>query len=585
MVRILKGKAAVVGAVAASWISVSCGKSSSPAPAPAADGGDAAGDSSTSQNSYEEAVSALLSNAFPSSLALTVLSTSTGSSLRLAGDDEETGEEVDPNAKSLEQKIEDQEKIARGEADSCMPDAIGKGIARGESETCYEFDQDMIYGRNAADADYLGTLDGESASGEACLVSFSRGQVTSVMGMVDQTLGFGMAAICQHKKLNEDSSLPETGEAALDLAPALENLFGSKATVTSAKLERLEDVDDHPVYRMVIVATMGRDSIKRTIGIIHSPHDDENKEYSGTIYTIMEGVPGFAAGGGGNDGTTKFQHMSITYNRTLSDDGEPRLVAELRSAQINEDILAEHDAINDQGVLDLNVGTNIETATLGASGYGDYEGYAESNQAVNAITYVAFNLNPDSGEGNLAYWKNPGGNYYENARGFNIAVERNDDDQLAGCATSGSASTDFTAGTSIRRFLNDAEEENDLTLAPKGFWHPFMNTPTSTGTDADGSYKQRTQVSGQVTKWYVPQVSDSTAASTFVTSQNGSYITRQCFVQDADSGLYVIDTNEIDDAAGFELLDSGNTVNAAKFLALPERPERPAFENVKAEEE
>jgi hypothetical protein len=33
--------------------------------------------------------------------------------------------------------------------------------------------------------------------------------------------------------------------------------------------------------------------------------------------------------------------------------------------------------------------------------------------------------------------------------------------------------------------------------------------------------------------------------------------------------------------AGYEILDTGNTVNAAKFVALPPPPEKPQFEGVK----
>ncbi len=533
--------------------------------------------------SIESAVSALAA-AFPGSLALSVFPSETGSALRLTAE-----AEFDPNAKSMKDKVAEQEKIANGTADSCLPDSLGKEMKKMDEETCYEFDQDMIYGANDSSGTsprYLGTQDGKSSSGEACLVSFTRNQVSKVVSMIDQTLGFGMSAICQHKKLNKGAELPAIG-ASIDLAPALKDLFGSKVTVTSATLERLADREDLPVYRILIKVTVGADSIKRTIGIIHSPKDKDNKEYKGTMYTVMEGVPSFGlqnpppGGQSGPNNSDKYQHMSIVYERSETD-GQKQIIAELRSAQVNKAIAA--NAITDAGVLDLNVGTDVATGTVTSNTYGQYTGYQQSNQAVDGITMVAFNIDPDTAAGSLAYWKNPGGNYFENARGFNISIEADEaTGALGGCATSGSASTDFSKGISIRRYLNDRESSNNLTLSPKGFWHPFLNSPSASGSDSTGSYKTKTQQSSQASKWYIPDLSDTTIASNFVTQQDGSLITRQCFKQDETSGLYLIDTAKITEDAGFEILDTGNTVNAAKFVALPPPPEKPKFDGLKPE--
>jgi hypothetical protein len=557
--------------LSAQLFAVGCGQSDE-----SDEAGTTPGTSASPTASIESTVSALAA-AFPGTLALSVFPSETGSALRLTAE-----EAFDPNAKSFKDKVADQEKIANGTADSCLPDALGKQFNKAETENCYEFDQDMIYGANDSSGTsprFLGSRDGKSSSGEACLVSFTRNQVSEVVAMIDQTLGFGMAAICQHKKLNKDAELPEIGKS-VDLAAALKNLFGTKVTVTSATLERLEDKEELPVYRILIKVTIGADSIKRTIGIIHSPKDKDNKEYKGTMFTVMEGVPSFGLQNpppGGQADADKYQHMSIVYERSETD-GEKRVIAELRSAQVNKAIAA--DAITDAGILDLNVGTNVATGTLSDNTYGQYTGYQESNQAVSGITMVAFNIDPETAAGSLAYWKNPGGNYFENARGFNISIEADESTgALGGCATSGSASTDIGKGISIRRYLND--RESSLTLTPKGFYHPFLNTPTTSGSDDKGAFKTRTQQSNQVSKWYLPDLSDATLANTFITQQNGSLITRQCFKQDATSGLYLIDSTNTTEDAGYEILDTGNTVNAAKFVALPPPPEKPQFEGVK----
>jgi hypothetical protein len=348
-------------------------------------------------------------------------------------------------------------------------------------------------------------------------------------------------------------------------------LFKGKMTVTSATLERLEDVGENPLYRIIIKASLDKEGITRTIGVIHSPSNADNSEYSGTIYTVMEGVPTFMGGGqappSGGTQQVKYQLMSVTYQRTVAA-GKTTLTAELRSAQIAKSLVS--GAITSSGVLDLNVGTNIATKAVGAAGYGDYTSFTQANDAVDGITFVSFSLDPDTNEGTLAYWKNPGGNYYENARGFNISIGKNTTTALLdGCATSGSASINFTQGVSIRRYLNPAEAASKLTLAPQGFWHPFFNSANGSGTDSTGDFKTKTQQSGQATKWYLPVVGDTTLAGKFVSQSDGSLISRQCFAFNDTTKLYEIDATKTSTTAGFELVDTGVTSNSAKFIALP----------------
>ena len=511
-------------------------------------------DTDTASDTTDTAATSELAAAFPGTLALTVFSQEvSGATLKLA--DEEV---YDPAAQSMKSKIDETKEIVNGTADSCMPAALAKTFNKDTDESCYEFDQDMIYGTNDSalgTPNWLGTKDGKDSQGEACLVSFTRNQVSQIIALVDQTLGFGMAALCQVKKDNADAALPEVGKT-LDLKAALEGLFGSKATIETASLERLEDVDSYPVYRILITIKMTLGGITRTVGIIHSPKNDDNTEYSGTIYTQMDGD--LSPGPGGSLPNNRM--MSIVYSRTADS-----MKAELRTAQVT-DTLAD-SAIDSNGVLEFNTGADF-SGTEGAGSYGAYTGFAQANDAFNGISYVAFNLNPETNEGSLSYWKNPGGNYYENARGFNIAIEKNDDGTLGGCATSGAASIDFTHGTSIRRYL---QEGGDLSLQSKGYWHPFFNSSSSSGTDADGDYLTRTQGS-QVPKWYKPLISDAAIKVAFANVNSGSYITRQCFKQNASSGLYEIDTDKVTETAGYEVFDTGNTVNAAKMIGPPLDP-------------
>lgn len=574
--------------------------------------------------SIEEAATAAVNNnqlagTIPGTLALAVLSQDDGTSLTLTPG--AAGEKFDPSRQNARSKSKDNQKILAGTADSCLPDALGKEFEQATEELCYEFDQDMLYGTNDTGGGMsrtLGTVDGKNTAGEACLVAFTRVQVTQVIALVDQTLGTGTAAMCQFRKDTEGAiELPAVGEA-IDLTESLAGALGDNATVNSATIERLEDVDGNETFRFLAEMEFG--SLTRTVGIVHTRADENNEEYSGTLYTVMDGNP-FGGGGpalaatatpvqpavnptpvagggtpvapagggtpvapaggaqpapGGASTTSKHQYMSISYQRTKvnadTEDEYFQMKAELIQARFDENI---EGVITDEGKIDLNAGTNVATGTVDTEGYGDYTGYSQANDAVEGITFVSFDINPENGVGSLSYWKNPGGNYYEAARGFNIKVEEDDAGIIRGCATSGAASIDFSYGTSIRRVRNEAEAANALTLDPKGFWHPFMNTPDNKvpSTDGTGDFYTRSQPSGQTTKWYVPRISVAKSAETFSTKDRGNIITRQCFVYDTASQMYLVDAEKITEAAGYELLDTTDAAVADKLIAPPPPPD------------
>ncbi len=505
-----------------------------------------------------------LANAFPGSLALSLFPkpAAAGPHLKLSDDN------FDPNGKSLQAKIADQEALLQGTADSCLPAALGKTV-NVEVETCYDFDQDMLYGTKdigQTPIQWLGTKNGTSSSGEACLVAFARAQAASVNALLDQTLGMGMAALCQQKKDNPHAVLP-VPNAPLDLGESLQKLLGSGVTVSSATFKQLANKGGFPVYRILIAATLG-DGIKRSIGVRHSPHNSSNSEFSGSVYLLAEGVPGFLGLDDGK-GESKFQLMSITYARAVDPSSSvPTLRAELRTAHVAASLAST--AITSEGVLDLNAGSNFTLATLGDESYGSYSAYSQPNDAMDSITYLAFSLNPESNEGKLSYWKNSGGGYYENARGFTITLGTpSPGGELSGCVASGTASTDLNRGTSIRRFLNEAEAANNLALTPVGFWHPLMNTPRATGSDSDGTYKIKTLPSGQIAKWYVPSGGNSTFNDFYSSAISGTLQAQQCFILSPSATTYAVDTSKTPEPSGFAMGDTTDDGDLAKFVVAP----------------
>ena len=505
-----------------------------------------------------------IANAFPGSLALSVFPKPAAAGLRLNLNDDS----FDPNAKSLKAKLAEQDALVHGTAESCLPTVLEKTVNL-EAETCYDFDQDMLYGTKDASLTpikWLGTKDGKSKSGEACLVSFTRTQAATVNALMDQTLGLGMAALCQQKKDHPLEVLP-TPNAPIDLAASLRGLLGAGVTVTSATFEQLADSGGFPVYHIAIVATLS-DGLKRSIGVNHSPHNSSNSEFSGSVYSITEGIPPFLGLDEG-ESEPKFQLMSITYTRTLDASTKvATLNGELRTAHMAAPLAST--AIASDGVLDFNAGTNIATATLGDDSYGSHRAYSQANDALANLTFLAFSLNPDTNEGKLSYWKNAGGGYYENARGFTITLgapsAAGDSD---GCVASGTASTDLRKGTSIRRFLNRAEAANKLTLTPVGFWHPLMNTPTATGSDSDGTYKIKTMPSGAIVKWYLPSGGNSTFNDFYTSAVSGTLKAEQCFALSATATSYAVDTSKTPNPSGFAVGDTTDDGNVEKFVVAP----------------
>lgn len=105
--------------------------------------------------------------AYPTSLAISAFPASTSTALTA---------EVDATDGTGASKIEEQAKILRGEAASCVPKVMAQADKDATTNSCYEFDQDMIYG-TGPNGTTSGTVDGKDSAKEACLVGFARARL------------------------------------------------------------------------------------------------------------------------------------------------------------------------------------------------------------------------------------------------------------------------------------------------------------------------------------------------------------------------------------------------------------------------
>lgn len=515
-----------------------------------------------------------LASAYPGGLSLSLFPTDVGTSLRLADEPAADAEDAAAGPKeSPKTKKEAAEKILNGKGDDCLPEALKKAPPSESSEACYEFDQDMIYGYVNADKK-IGTKDGLNKSGEACLVAFSRSKVDQVADMVDRSTGMIQAMFCQAKKADVAIALPEKGKS-LDLLASLTKAFGSKAnSVSKASIKRLDDTEDGlELYESTVEMQTG-DGKGRVVTLIHSPGADG--DYRGIMLTSVEPDA--------NDPNQEaIQYASIRYSRVTAE-AKTTLNYELRSAHINK----EYESVfGEDGQLDLNIGADF-TGSSTSPNYGKFKKadgtyFTDNNKAVSATTFISASVDADTGAGTVLYAQNPGGAYNESARGLvaNLAVDEADG-VMKGCATSGAAlgtsANPFSDGMSIRRSMKE-----DASLAPRGFFHPFLNNsvggggPNScsgliSGVDTDGAFNQKTCTlpyggqDPQVVKWFTPAIS-SILATTFVNEQNGPIITRQCFK--LSDSKYVIDADLITSEAGYELVKTDDAASASKLIAPP----------------
>jgi hypothetical protein len=452
---------------------------------------------------------------------------------------------TDDLEQSVKAKNEEAAKRIRGEAD-CFPAALGKAGPQMGEDKCYEFDSEMIYLTQGGS--YVnGTKDGKSkkdGSSEACMVSFARGKIKQITGMVDRTLGMVQMMICQARKSGAAGAPGSEGEsvdfkAIMDAAATAAGKDPSRMPVSAASMTLSSGKYVTEIAMKMPTAPNSpptdSDPVEK-ITLTHNPSSSDENAYTGTI--VIRRTKDF------DQSATKERILTINYERSNG-----RVKYKLLTAAVNTDISA--NAVVD-GILNLNVSTNSSGAYVRSNG----TPFNNQNDAVSGIMMIGFDMNPDNNDGNFSYWVNPGAGYTEKPRGFVANVTANATTGLmAGCSSSGAFS-----GGSIRKSIKES-----LAIKPDGSYHPFAchsgQQPPSAGVclvQADGSesYYQGTR-NGQTQNMYRPVVSDATAAQTWTRDQMTAYVARQCFTQDS-TGVYNIDTTNTPDTAGYQLLQSNS---------------------------
>ena len=474
---------------------------------------------STSSQEVVDAINNALAIGYPDGLSIPTFPQTTSAS-SLVGDDGLNLDETDTKGQRLKQKREDAKAVLEGSVDDCfqnMKKRLKINFQQGQ-ERCYEFDQDMIYGYRDGAGNLKGTTNGLSTkegSTEVCMVSFAREQMKEIEQIIDQQLDRAQAMACIAKKNGKE--LPSSAGSEIDIT---EDMNGKRPTEGDApsfeavKLKRLADSDGKPVFETIVNSKRGASTEKLTI--VHRPEStSDNSSYNGVISIER-------TGGNGDQGKTML--VSVEYSRSGDN-----VKASVRRARF---------ATSLSPVFDTGGRVNFAAAAEG-----------DTNQTIEGISLVEFDMNPTDSTGTLSYWKNPGGNYTESARGFVFKVEK-DGEFNKGCAITGAASD-----LSIRKSLADASP-----LKPSGWYHPFFHGTTA-ASSADYDY----QKADQNAQWKKPAI-DGSIATDFVTLQRGNSVSRQCFKQDAN-GNYALDTDAgIGGSAGYELITTGD----AKFINPPD---------------
>jgi hypothetical protein len=496
-----------------------------------------------------------LTAAYPGSLAISVFPTSTGASLLLA----------DPDAppETIQGKEKESEAFLKGKAANCLP-PIFLRPAKSVEEACYEFDQDMIAGTK--DGRKRGTPDGKSTivgSREACLASFARAQVKEIEQIIDQGLGLQQGMICQAIK-DEVDVANATNDTGVDLAASLTEAANKtsdprkpKLTVTEAKMKK----DSEGVYRVSISVSLTKDgqTISQSYKLAHVPDAVDNSVYHGVMSIIRDDV---AAKGPAN--AVGKQFLSLTYRRAKVDSAT-RLSAELRSSRFDPSVAAK--AFNADGTLDYNAG---------ADDNGSFGGM-EAGRAIAQQLFVGFNQNVADNTGTFEYWRNPGSNYTEPARGMLFKLDKNPTTgRLEGCGMSGAANGDDPSNNagwmSIRKSI-----KTGVSLSVTGSYHPFFNVGqgrSCTDNDCSGTAGGAGGSQPFTVSWKKPTFTTCDAqdrCNEWAELQGTPLVTRQCVAQNAE-GAYEIDTGEgkIREAAGYVLF---NPTKSTGFKI--DRPDRP----------
>lgn len=450
---------------------------------------DDSSDSGTeSSTSVEE--SNQLAEAYPSTLALSVLPTeTTSSSLKLQSGT--TSSATNTDKKPPKEKVEDRQAILKGGSDAeCFAGTL-LNDRQGESISCYEFDNDMnpFTGGPAGSG---GTTDGKHTDGEACMVAFARQQVLDATQYVDRALDTVAGVLCAVKKAGGDTSPPAenvTRDFLADLSPAPIGL--TKATMVNL---------GSGLYKTSLA--LDNDGKKLEMVLVYKKGTNEN-EGSGIITYKKLAPSSSSLQSDQNNSSNMNQYVSVEFSQALNDQSRLRNKFEVRIASIEKSL----DGLDSKGIINYDVIPD-----------------AAENSTSNNFEYVQFDIDSESGEGNMSYWRNPGGRLNEAARGFifNVTADATTG-VLSGCGASGA-----TSDISIRGTLA-SDGSGSTALIPSKFWHPFGNSNTS--PNKDDRY----------------------------TSDSGPFITSQCFTLNTSTGMYDIDyvaTKALSDSTTESEIDS-----------------------------
>lgn len=544
-----------------------------------------AGTNTGSNTSTTTDTTAAMLQVYPSQLALSIFSSDDAAALRLLADtpteEDEQAAIADASRTPAKVAAESKERL-QGKASSCIPDILKRPPPMGRGETCYEFDQDQIYGKRGSGG-YSGNKNGLNANGEACMVAFAKSKVAVVNDLLERAKAMVETMLCQAKKSNPNLTPPAASGESLDLKAALaEGMSGRADEFEVAKLERI-DVDGVAVYKSTIVSNRGGG--KRTIVLVHAP--DAEETYHGTLYTIQHAETGLTLSDHSGLGLNALPNnsafdrvLSIKYAR-IEDPAAPgsyRMQGELLRA--NLDPALTDTALGSTGILDLSAIRKFDVPEADPD-YGkpvkNGQVVAIANQVLTGQTKISFDLS-DDGVGTTSYFENPGGNYSEAARGMVANVVKTSDGMLKGCSVSGAA---LGKDNLMQSYSIAKAQKLSVTLNPVGFWHPFFHTPQqnkpgcnapTTGSDTDGNFHEIVCTAGSPdnAKWYQPAIADTAMATEFVTNQVGNIITRQCYKLN-NEGIWAIDTDEIAETAGYELVRNTAT---NKLIAPPQLNEK-----------
>lgn len=484
-----------------------------------------------------------LNISYPMGLSISIAPQNNSSTMLVANGDQED---------SVKVKNQEAERLVRGEADSCFPTRLEKADQQPANETCYEFDSEMILVKSGSTT-LSGTSSGKAntVTNEACMVTYTRNEVKRITGLVDRTLSMVQMMLCQANKSGAGAPVSDGGsvdfKGIMEAAATAAGKDPSHMPISTAVMTKSGDAFVTEIAMKMPSAPNQPPSdsdATEKIKLTHTPGNADNTEYSGTVAITRDRDFG---------GQTKQRILTISYVRSAG-----RVKYRLLTASVADHIAP--NAIKD-GILDLNAGTNDSKQYLDPNG-------APYNEGMANILAVAFDMDPETNAGTFSYWKNPGGSYTEQTRGFIFEMSANSSTGLlSGCASSGA----YSAG-SVRKAIADGV----ASFGPDRSYHPFgcgdngtpvandcSETINSPLTDGDSKYYNPKR-QGEFRRMYIPTVANFDAndsvARKWAFNRGVAYVARQCFTQGSD-GVYTIDDNAMtgEGTAGFELLDSNSS--------------------------